>query len=229
MDVTEAELWSRWTARRDREARDALVVMHAAWSRLVARDVYLRVRWRGADWSDFVQNATVGLIEATDRFDPLRGIEFRTFARHRVRGAVFNGLRHLGDGGTARSMAFDRRMSLDDGADRADPLEHFVALTVGLGIGHLLDAASAPEPDGHPAGPYAEVERAQSREAVQAALGRLPERERLILTLHYFQHVAFIDIADMLGLSKGRISQLHKQAVVRLREHLSRHRDDWMC
>lgn len=220
LDTKEPQLWTRWVIDHDKAARDALILLHAPWARLVARDVYLRIRPRGIEWGEFAQNATIGLIEATDRYDPTRGVEFRTFARHRVRGAVFNGLRQYWDQprSATRVSDGDRSESLNDGND--DPLESFVSWTVGLGIGHLLDVASQIDTMVQPPGPYAALERDQIQKLLRQTVDLLPERERLVLTLHYFQHVQFIEIAGLLGVTKGRVSQLHRQGVERLRESL---------
>lgn len=226
MDANESQLWEHWVGERDRTSRDALILLHAPWARLVARDVFLRVRSRNTEWGEFAQNATVGLIEAVDRYDPVRGVEFRTFARHRVRGAVFNGLRQLWDRGVAntRDSILERSASLDE-AD-GDPLECFVSWTVGVGIGHLLDVTSLPGADGYPRGPYATLEHDQRCELLRELVRLLPDREAMIITLHYFQHIPFVDIAGLLNLTKGRISQLHKQAIKRLRECLREYADD---
>lgn len=224
MDLQEAELWKRWLGGRDKRARDSLVLLHTPWARLVARDVYVRIRLRGVEWGDFVQNATVGLLEAADRYDLSRGVEFRTFARHRVRGAVFNGLRQLLGRASCptESSVAERVTSLEDEGREGDPLEAFVSMTIGLGIGHLLDEASLPFAPADQPTPYTAVERAQTLECLRSAVERIPERERMVLTLHYFQHLPFVDIAQCLGVTKGRISQLHKQALSRLREHIAR-------
>lgn len=189
---------------------------------MVAKDVYLKARIRGADWADYVQNATVGLIEAIDRYELDRGVDFRTYARHRVRGSVFNGLRHL----TSTSQDYRSRTTLEERSaslanGEHDPLETFVSWTVGLGIGHLLEAASLEsaldDPDN---GPYATVARGQMTEALKRALDKLPRRERMVLMLHYFQHIPFVDIANQLRVTKGRISQIHHQAIRTMRAHM---------
>lgn len=225
MEANEAQLWERWVAERDKAARSALILLHAPWARLVARDIYLRVRPRDIEWGEFAQNATLGLIEATDRYDPDRGVEFRAFARHRVRGAVFNGLRQLWNQAkaTAHSAVLDRTESLDEGD--IDPLEALVSWTVGVGIGHLLDVASQTEGPLHAQGPYATLERDQISELLRQTIELLPEKERIVLTLHYFQHVPFVEIAEFLELTKGRVSQLHKQGLVRLRGCLQEYRN----
>lgn len=216
MQAGEAELWERWANRRDGQARDALILMHAPWARLVARDIFLRVHPNDVEWGEFVQNATLGLIEAADRYDPARGVEFRTFARHRVRGAVFDGLRQIWDQHLVPSTrGADRSESLD--GEESDPLESFVSWTIGLGIGHLLDSAACLDLAGPSRTPYAELEQSQMQVLLKQAVDVLPERERLIVTMHYFQHIAFTEIASYLGVTKGRVSQLHRQGIERLR------------
>lgn len=228
MEAEESQLWVSWRRQHDSHARDSLILLHAPWARLVARDVFLRVRSRSIDWGEFAQNATVGLIESIDRFEPDRGIEFRTFARHRVRGAVFNGLRQLWGQGISPAVDLARTASLaeDEGED---VLESFVSWTVGVGIGYLLDAASMPTGETDTQGPYGSLERDQKYELLRKVVGLLPEREAMVLTMHYFQHVPFVEVAGVLNVTKGRVSQLHKQGIRRLRECLRTYAEDLSC
>lgn len=191
----------------------------------------LRVRLPHADWSDLVQNATMGLIEAVERYDPDFGVEFRSYARHRVRGSVFNGLKHM------RSAAYsgesttgsERVSSLSESEGSQDPTEAFVSLTIGLGIGFLLGADSMPHSETGDDGPYASAERGQVKAIAHEAVEKLPPRERDIVVLHYFQNLPFVEIAEMFGVSKGRVSQLHKQTILRLRGKLLIGREEIAC
>jgi RNA polymerase sigma factor FliA len=225
LENSEHPLWGRWREGREIAARNTLVLKYSPWARMVARDVYMRVHSLGDAWHDCVQNALIGLMEAMDRFDPDRGIKFETYARYRVRGAVFNGLRtlreNLAQGSRANdttSALLDRVESLDEHA-ASDPLEAFVATTVGLGLGFLLEAKSFPGREEQPDA-YAELEREELGAAVVEGVEQLSEREQAIVTLHYFHHIPFVDIAAQLGITKGRVSQLHKRALERLRAML---------
>lgn len=222
-EIPETELWDRWVTRQERAAREALLQLHLSWARLVAKDVFLKARIRGAEWADYVQNATIGLLEAIDRYQPERGVDFRTYARHRVRGSVFNGLRHMASVPQAdHPLAPLRERSESLAGDETDPLDAFVSWTVGLGIGHFLEATSIDHGNGDiDHGPYATTVRRQLLEALQHALDKLSEREKTILTLHYFQHVPFVEIAAQMDLTKGRISQIHRQAIQAMREQMS--------
>lgn len=222
VDQEEAGLWRSWTAQRDASARNALVHRHQAWARLVARDVYAKTYWRQADWTDYVQNAMLGLLEAMDRFDPEQGVEFRTYARHRVRGAVFNGLRDASMIPTSKAgdLLMEQSTSLrEEESDADSALERFSAWVVGLGVGFLVESSA--EEDSATNTPYASAVKAESGRRVRAALGALSAKERRVIESHYLKHIPFIDIAGEMGLTKGRISQLHHQAIGRMRDFLT--------
>jgi len=216
-----SDLWARWHATGDQRARDSLVAHYAEWARKLARDVFMRVRGRSADWPDYVQNASVGLMEAMAGYDPARGVPFEAFARHRVRGAVFNGLRALTATHAATRVdawrdAYDSLLDTDD----SDPFDRMVKMVSALGLGHAMSSHFEAEHATTPT-PYDEAVKYQLNERIARHLARLPEKERLILQLHYLQHMPFVDIAGALGVTKGRISQLHRQALERLRSHMA--------
>lgn len=218
----EMELWGRWIDRRDASARDSLIRLHAPWARWVAKGVFARVRVDGIEWHDFAQTAMLGLIEAADRYDPGRGVDFRTYAKHRVRGAVFNVLRKTRGGWQhpVDSAWVERSRSLADGPGGEDPLQAFVSWVAGMGMAHLLEEVPLPEADRRDEGPYASAVRDELRDRIHGALERLPPRERGVLAMHYLNHVPFVEIARQLGLTKGRVSQLHRQGLQRMRSAL---------
>lgn len=212
--------WQRWKAG-DGQAIDALVSHYAAWVRGVARSVFLRVRGRGDDWSDYVQNATVGMLEAMRAFDPERGIPFERFAHARVRGAVFNGLRALrllSAGVHARQTEDGTDDLLDQPFD--DPVERLLAIVAGLATGHALAIHAEWAMQATHETPYEAALRSQLGERLSALMRRLTHNERSVVELHYVQHLPFVQIADVLGVTKGRVSQLHRQAMERLRERM---------
>lgn len=215
----EAELWSRYRASSDQATRDRLFAYYAPWAESIARGVHGRIHRFNVDYEDYVQNAKIGLLEAITRFEPDRGVPFALYARRRVRGAVFNGLRALlGERRSPPEGRFNERLtSLREGASE-DPFDQVVDAIVGLGLGVLLEACGS-EPPAVPDGyHYAETE--QINRELHRALERLPERLQMILRAHYFQHVPFCEIAGDLRLTKGRVSQLHKAALDQLRSHL---------
>jgi RNA polymerase sigma factor for flagellar operon FliA len=216
----EQELWASYRPGNSNAAHQELFFRYAPWARSVARDVYRRIRVPQVEWGDYAHNATVGLLEAMSRFDPNRGVGFIGYAKARVRGAVFNGLRSFLAEYRQRetgSRMWDRMDSFDNGGDHDDPLTQVIASVAGLGLGFLLDAAASSDVfrGDHDASSMAE--RHQMDRLLEESLAELPEKERLVMTLHYHQHVPFVEIAVLLKVSKGRVSQIHRAAVERIR------------
>ena len=221
--ANEQHLWAIWAEDKSPSSRAALINFYSPWARLVARDVYLRVVGLGEIWRDCSQNAMVGLMEAIDRYELDRGAKFETYARHRVRGAVFNGLRNLHERAKIQvsfeALTAERIESL--AVTGNDPLESFADLTGMLGLSALLAARSVPTEDAADPAYYA-MRVSERSEVVSALLDELPERDRNILTMHYYHHIPFIEIATSLGITKGRVSQLHKRALQSIRIGLKR-------
>lgn len=196
-------------------------MLHVPWATAIARNVHRRVRSYPVDRDDFIQNATIGLLDAITRFDPARGVPFRSYARPRVRGAIFNGLRAILGERIQRfqDSRFNARLGDMQEADEGSAFDQLVDTIVGLGVGYLLDEASHGQSFASgDALAYAQTAQIQTR--LVRAVSRLPERLKAIVLVHYFQYVPFKDIALQMGLTKGRVSQMHREALMRLRASL---------
>lgn len=215
MEAEEKELWRRYRDECDLEARDFLFVRYSPWARSVAAAVARRFRPGVLEWQDHLQNARIGLLEAMFRYDITRGIDFMSYAKPRVRGAVFNGMRVLGSGKDAahrQSSTVDRLESW--AAESDDPLTDFIDTILGLSVGYLLEEGTDVDPGSEHGG------------ILLDALLELPTRQREVLINHYLRHISFQDIAKELQLTKGRISQIHKEALQGLRRVLNNRRYD---
>ena len=215
----EQQLWMSYSSSSNRVAHQRLFFHYVPWARTVARDVYRRIRIPQMEWGDYAHNATVGLLEAMNRFDASRGIDFIAYAKPRVRGAVFNGLRSYLSESSRRESGNQWRDRLEsfDSPGFDDPLNQMISTVANLGLGFLLDAGAAAEMSHSNADASAMAERHQMDMVLEGSLATLPEKERQVLVLHYYQHMPFVEIAELLRLSKGRISQLHKSAIEKIR------------
>ena len=216
-ELAETDLWRRYKADDDLLARDRLVGHYRPWATAIARSVHRRLRTWPVDCDDFIQNAAIGLVEAMARFDPARGIAFQAYARPRVRGAVFNGLRAiLADRPATRARFAERLETLQD-TDEGDLLQRMVDAVAGLGIGFLLEHAAEPA---HRLDGLFHAQSGQMQARLATAMQRLPPRLRAVVHGHYFEHRPFVELADREGITKGRMSQLHREALSRLRKAL---------
>jgi len=214
---------------------DELVEMHMPLARRIAATLFANRHVREHSFDDFHQFALIGLVESAQRYDAATGVPFEAYAAARVRGAVLNGVRSLSEqqeqislrARLARERAESLRGADEHGApiEPMDPFEALVAQTVGLAIGHMLQDSGmycSGEP-GSAEGGYERLELRQLAERMLQCLELLPERERRLLRGHYLQGERLDGIAEAFGITKGRASQLHRQAIEHLRRLCSEH------
>jgi RNA polymerase sigma factor for flagellar operon FliA len=197
------------------------------------------------DLGDLVQDGVLGLIDAANRFDEARGIKFETFAERRVRGAMIDALRRDAWPRGVRRV----RRELEAAREQlrrelgAEPSLADLAKRVGADVQRLertilrittiestspmanletIDSATLPAVlvPSEPLSPHRVFEQTESRERVKQALASLPERERRIITLYYFEEATMKQIGTAIGVNESRVSQLHARAIMRLKQAL---------
>ena len=224
-----AGLWQALQELGDPRAREQLIIRYGDFARMIAAKLYGTRRDDTVPFKDYLQYAQVGLIEALDRFDASLGASFESYSSHRIRGSILNGLSRQTELRAQRvywrEVIAERRQSVQGSQEAVGDttLEDFARLALGLAIGLMLDDPDAPEraDDSVEANPYAGTELNQMRARVRTSVEQLPARERDILRRHYYEQREFQEIAAELGVTKGRVSQLHARALQRVREALN--------
>lgn len=218
-------LWQDYARHRHPGARTRLAERYLRFARRLAGSLYAQRPDDSVDYEDYVQYARVGLLEAIDRFDPSRAVRFETYASYRIRGAILNALpktsEHAAQREYRREVVRERAESLHNAEiEGRDAFEDLVEITLGLAIGYILeDSDLHSQPDERAeSDPYRVFEMRRVQDQLNVVVGALPEREREIIRLHYLEQMDFVAIATQLGLSKGRISQLHAHALQLIRE-----------
>jgi len=239
--LDEAALWRRLRAGGDAGAREQLLALHMPYAKVVAASYYGKRFHNEIEFGDYLQYASLGLLEALDRYDPARGVQFRTFAARRMHGAILNGLERLTE--KQQQIAARQRLRNERLQDLrpagagggegppqgAEQLLRFVSdVGIGLALCWMLEGTGMVEAPGPGASVpfYRSVALRQLRDRLLHALDSLPAQDRTVLRSHYLQELPFEEIAAMLQLTKGRISQIHKQGLQRLRV-LMRDHADW--
>lgn len=191
---------------------------------------------------DLIQAGTVGLLEALGRFDATQGASFATFASQRIRGAMMDELRTrdwLPRSVRRAARAMDdavRRLEqqLGRAPDEAEiaaaldmPLADYQQLLHDTNSGYLLPYEELAVDTGEPAGgngsiglPFEALLSQQQRAGLTAAIDALPDREKLLMALYYQEELNLKEVGAVLGVTESRVSQLHSQAVSRLRAKL---------
>ncbi len=225
------ELASPDSDREGADSRAALIDNNLELARIIAAKLYKRRVVDTVEFDDYLQLAYTGLLEAAERFDETRGVQFSSFASYRIRGAVLNGLPSYTEAGNqlaywrrAESSRMESLLQEDPSADATSHFSRLVDTIVGLAVSYSLDdlADLASDQWQAPAehGPYASHSFREMQVNLLQSVAELPQRERHIIEYHYFHQVSFDALADILGVTKGRVSQLHKQALQRLRSYL---------
>ncbi|HKW79100.1 MAG TPA: sigma-70 family RNA polymerase sigma factor [Candidatus Limnocylindria bacterium] len=191
-----AQVWARCRAG-DAASRDALIERYLPLARNVARRAPMTSALADAD--DMTSAATLGLIDAIDRFEPGRGVPFEGYAVLRIRGAVIDELRRLDERGRSEEPEFKRTLSLD-------------GLSEDDWIGALATVDSSVDD---------RFEHEDLCGRVQVALETLPPRQRELLGRYYADSLTLREAGVRMGISEARACQLHGRAIVNLRRALS--------
>ena len=225
--------------------RDRLVEQHLGLVQSVARKLRKQITAR-IDFDDLVGYGSKGLLEAAERFDPVHGVAFTTFAYYRIRGAMLDGLRTMGwysradyaryraeerateylqnQAERAGAAATGAREGVADGdADKVEgKLSAIAELLSGVATVHItsLEAAATVADERLPA-PDASLDTGRLSARVRDAVGKLPDRERQLMELYYFADKNLEEAGAVMGLSKSWACRLHARAVELLRLRLA--------
>ena len=242
-------LWQDYRRTRDQALRDRLILTYAPLVKFVAGRLGATLPAH-VDEQDLVSYGLLGLIGAIERFDPDREIKFETYAISRIKGAIIDELRSLDwvpRSVRTRAREIERAIAeLERRLHRA-PTDEEIAAKVGITTEELenslseisrssmaaLDELWSPSGSGDQIAlidtiededapdPEFSLEQTEMREALGEAIARLPEREKLVVTLYYYEELTLREIGEVLGVTESRVSQLHTKAVLRLKARLS--------
>lgn len=223
----ERSLW-QGVAQGQAAARERLITNYLPFARMIAATLYANRHFNEIGFDEYMQFATVGLIESVDRFDISREVSFSTYASARVRGAVLNGLESLSEKqqqvSLRKRLMQQRLASLDDSSgdenQATDPFFKLVEVAVGLAVGYMLEGSGIwqEEDAGYVDNVYGLCELEQLRTRIKELVEVLPEQERHVIKSHYFQGHSFEDISDLMKVTRGRVSQIHRKALRSLKE-----------
>lgn len=219
LPADEAALWELFKSQGNLDAREKLIQRYLPTTQTIAATIYANRTDTSCEFEDYLQFARVGLLEAVERFDPAREAAFETYATYRIRGSVLNGVEKLTELSTQkaqrRRLRRERLKSIRERAASDDPFVRMVDLTLNLAIGYLLEESGVWKPGkaDRTSDPYESFELKRLCESMLLLMSVLPERERDLVRYHYFEHKEFTEIAAILNVSKGRVSQLHARAL----------------
>lgn len=226
----ENELWARYSSEPTPSARVELFDFYLPLARSVARRHVRAQALNAVPFDDLLQLACAGLLEAIDRFKPELGIPFRYFGARRISGNILNGVAQYSE--INQQISFRKRVTRErvqsvQGVFSADlafdeALDILGNIAAGLAIGLMLERSPATNGDAHDPAPnaYETMAWRQTITLIEREIDTLPERQATIVRLHYQNNMTFQQLGDLLGITKGRVSQLHSTAIALLRKRL---------
>jgi RNA polymerase sigma factor for flagellar operon FliA len=238
------DLWALYKSTGDERAREGLILHYSPLVKFVAGRVGSGLP-KNVDHSDLASFGTFGLIDAVDKFEPERGFKFETYAVNRIKGAILDELRALDwvpRSVRARAREIQRTMAeLEHKLQRSatedevaeameistDTLRDYLGEIANLGFVALDELLNPTEresgsmsemiADTTAIDPSGNFEKEETRYMLADSINRLPDRERLVLTLYYYEGLTLAEIGGVLNVTESRICQIHTKAVMSLR------------
>jgi RNA polymerase sigma factor for flagellar operon FliA len=240
-------LWTRYAAKRDEKTKEELIVKYASLVKYVAGRMMVSLP-PSVEQGDLESAGIMGLIDAIERYDPKYGVKFESYAIPRIKGAILDELRKLDwvprsvrskarelekviyelestKGGPATDEEISKKMGVS--------MEEYYDVLREIGMTNLLsldetiynnDGSRASlhevieDPDVE--NPVEEMGREELKELMIKAIDDLPETERLVIALYYYEELTLHEIGQVLQLSESRISQIHTKTILSLKAKL---------
>ncbi|MCW2579197.1 MAG: whiG [Blastococcus sp.] len=247
-DAALADLWARYVQGRDSGLRDRLILHYAPLVKYVAGRVGSGMPAH-VEQADLVSYGTFGLIDAITRYEPSREVKFESYAMARIRGAIIDELRNtdwIPRSVRMKARQFERAVAELEAKLHRTPTDEEVADELGMDVEEIrkflgqlslvnvvaLDELLGADEGGAPSlgdtlqdssalDPQAMAEHGEARQLLARAVEQLPEREKVVVSLYYFEGLTLADIGRVLGVTESRICQMHTKAVLHLRTKLA--------
>jgi RNA polymerase sigma factor for flagellar operon FliA len=247
-DSESRRLWLEYRRTGDKALRDRLIINYSPIVKYVAGRLASGLPSH-VEEADLVSYGLLGLMTAIDRYDPARDIKFETYAIARIRGSIIDELRTLDwvpRSVRSRARNIERAIRELEAKLARAPTDDEIAGRLGISTDELeaslidisrssiaaLDELWSTAGEGDQVSlldmledpqsikPAEALDETEVREALAEAISRLPEREKLVVTLYYYEELTLREIGEVLGVTESRVSQLHTKAILRLRSRL---------
>lgn len=236
--------------RVDKRTKERLILEYSPLIKFIAQKIAVRLP-SNIEFDDLVSSGVIGLMDAIDKYDPTRDNKFKTYAEFRIRGAILDELRaqdwvprsvrekakqlekahlrlerELGRIPTEDEITRELQMTKEEYYDLLNQVKSVSILSLDeagsfnssdrKSILSLLESCKIPSPLAH-------LNMKTVKAIVTRTIESLPEKQRLVLSLYYYEDLNLKEIGDVLEVTESRVSQLHTQAIFWLRRKLKSH------
>jgi RNA polymerase sigma factor for flagellar operon FliA len=246
----EKELWQEYRKTKNPEIREYFVIKYSPLVKYVAGKVAIGMPQQ-VEFEDLVSYGAFGLLDAIEKYDPERDIKFKTYAMTRIRGSIFDELRNIDwVPRTLRQKAKqleeaiitlenklghsvdDEEIAKEMGISNQELQELFSKISGASVISlndvwytgddndqvSFIDTIESPES----LNPENIIEKEEIRSVIVEAIKQLPDKEKKVIVLYYYEDLTLKEIGEVLEVTESRVSQLHTKAILRLRGKLIR-------
>ena len=242
-------LWSQYQEVGNHDIRDTLILHYSPLVKYVASRVSVGLP-QNVEHADLVSYGMFGLIDAIDKFEPDRGFKFETYAISRIKGAILDELRSIDwvpRSVRSKVRSVEKAIAKLEARMGRAPTDEEVAtelgwtedqfqsvlsqisvvgmaaldeiLLVGGDRGEALTLGDTIADSHH--GPTGAFEVTEVRQMLSQAINGMPEREKVVLTLYYYESLTLSEIGRVLGVTESRVCQIHTKAMIQLRSRMS--------
>lgn len=238
MDLT--NLWEAYSKTKDAGIREELILKYTYLVKFVAGRLYASYG-SNVEFDDLMSYGIFGLIDAIDKYDYNRGVKFDTYAQLRIRGAIIDQLREidwlprsvrqkskeiekayyemenkLGRPATDEEMANNFGLSIEDFQKKIQNITTYSIVSLDDLLEQKREVTSSEE-DKQIETPESVIENTEVKEILVDTIANLPEKEKKVVSLYYYDELTYKEIGKLLGISESRVSQLHTKAIIRLK------------
>ncbi|MFZ6747086.1 sigma-70 family RNA polymerase sigma factor [Undibacterium sp. JH2W] len=238
----EDELWKNWHSNADLDARERLIAWYMPYAKTVAASMYSRRYANDVEFAEYFQIALLGMFEAMNRYKPGLGTRFTSFSGPRMRGAILNSMENHSEKyqqitvrqrlnaqrlEASKEMAAPANLNDKNKGEEDQIFRRLAEVSLGLALSWLLEDSGMVENEDRkfqiqPV--YESLELKQLQEQIRVLVDQLSRQEEKVIRYHYLQLIPFEEIAEILNLSRGRISQIHRSALKNLKQLLAAQR-----
>jgi RNA polymerase sigma factor for flagellar operon FliA len=215
----ESKYWEAWKRTKCPLARKSLIEIYTTWVENESKKIYYSLGLRDVDIEDVIQNGRVAFLECMENFKPEIGNDFRRYARIRIKGEIINKLERYSEDQALLKFILKKNRSNGENSMGSEDLFERVA---GIIIQHTKDILLyeyVHRVDNCEEKMEWEIGRKEALDIIKNAFSRLTPVEQKVIEYSFFYSMSFTQVAESLGLSKGRVSQVFKEAQRKLNEY----------
>ena len=241
-------LWQTYNANRNPALKEKLIVHYAPLVKHVAGRLLIHIG-QHVEYDDLVGYGVFGLIDAIDKFDSTKGVKFETYASFRIRGAIIDHIRRMdwvprtlrqknkqmeqanakleeqfGRAPTEEELAEELNLSPDEARDLIKKSSVLSLVSLDDFLEQNYESAFTALVASNTQSPEEQAERHERKAMLGDAISKLSEKEKLVVTLYYFEDLTLKEISSIMKVSESRVSQIHTKAIKKLQGKLGRYK-----